>query len=85
VTDIAKQLINFSYGNGLEVALGGGRSMFLPSTTPDPEDAGKFGNRKDGQDLTQQWLANYPQAAYVYDRAGFDAIDRKRFLDDVLI
>jgi alkaline phosphatase len=78
VTDIAKQLINFSYGNGLEVALGGGRSMFLPSTTPDPEDAGKFGNRKDGQDLTQQWLANYPQAAYVYDRAGFDAIDPKQ-------
>jgi alkaline phosphatase len=52
--------------------------MFLPSTTPDPEDAGKFGNRKDGQDLTQQWLANYPQAAYVYDRAGFDAIDPKQ-------
>lgn len=78
VTDIAKQLINFSYGNGLEVALGGGRSMFLPSTMPDPEDAGKFGNRKDGQDLTQQWLTNYPNAAYVYDRAGFEAIDPKQ-------
>ena len=34
--DIAKQLIDFSYGDGLEVALGGGRQKFLPKTTQDP-------------------------------------------------
>src|SRR5215204_6508759 len=28
--DIARQLIEFKYGDGLEVALGGGRSKFLP-------------------------------------------------------
>lgn len=76
-SDIAKQLLDFNYGNGLEVAMGGGRSMFLPNTTPDPEDAGKFGGRKDGLDLTQQWLSQYPKSAYVYDKAGFDAIDAK--------
>jgi alkaline phosphatase len=31
--DIARQLIEFAHGDGLEVALGGGRNKFLPSTT----------------------------------------------------
>lgn len=78
VSDIAMQLVDFSYGNGLEVALGGGRSMFLPDTTKDPEDAGKFGGRKDGHDLTQQWLGKYSKPAYVYDKVGFDAVDPKQ-------
>jgi alkaline phosphatase len=78
VTDIAKQLINFNYGNGLEVAMGGGRSKFLPETLSDPEDAGKTGGRKDGIDLTQQWLGKYQKSAYVFDKAGFDAIDAKK-------
>ena len=77
VSDIARQLVDFNYGNGLEVALGGGRSMFLPNTVADPEDAGKFGGRKDGLDLTQEWLGNYSKSAYVYDKTGFDAIDPK--------
>ena len=77
VSDIAKQLIDFNYGNGLEVALGGGRSMFLPNTVADPEDAGKFGGRKDGVDLTQEWLRKYSKSAYVYDKAGFDDVDPK--------
>lgn len=78
VKDIAKQLIDFSYGNGPEVVLGGGRSYFLPNTTKDPEDAGKFGIRKDGLDLTQQWLAKYSKSAFVFDKAGFDAVDAKQ-------
>jgi len=75
IGDIARQLVNFGYGNGLEVALGGGRSMFLPASQADPEDEGKTGGRKDGLDLTRQWLKQYPKAAYVYDKAGFDAVD----------
>ncbi|MBD9361711.1 alkaline phosphatase [Methylomonas sp. EbB] len=78
VRDIAKQLLDFEYGNGLEVVLGGGRNMFLPETTPDPEDSDKFGSRKDGVDLTLRWLTQYPKAAYVYNKAGFDAIDSKQ-------
>lgn len=30
--DIARQLLEFPYGDGLEVALGGGRSYFMPNT-----------------------------------------------------
>ena len=78
VRDIAKQLLEFGYGNGLEVALGGGRGMFLPNTTPDPEDSGKFGGRSDGVDLTQRWLTQYPKSAYVYSKAGFEAVDPKQ-------
>lgn len=78
VKDIARQLVDFNIGNGLEVALGGGRSMFLPTTVADPEDTDKTGGRKDGLDLTKQWLSKYPKSAYVYDKAGFDAIDAKK-------
>ena len=44
--DIADQLVNWPYGDGLEVALGGGRSYFLPKATADPEDEGKTGRRR---------------------------------------
>lgn len=78
VKDIARQLIDFNVGNGLEVAMGGGRSMFLPNTLTDPEDADSKGGRKDGLDLTKQWLSKYPKSAYVFNKAGFDAIDSKQ-------
>ena len=48
-----------TYGDGLEVAMGGGRGYFLPATTDDPEDEGKKGKRKDGKDLTKAWLDRY--------------------------
>lgn len=73
--DIARQLIEFRYGDGLEVALGGGRRYFLPNTAPDPEAAGRSGGRKDGRDLTAEWTTRYPAAAYVWNKAQFDAID----------
>jgi alkaline phosphatase len=78
VSDIAKQFVEFKYGNGLEVAMGGGRSYFLPSTTTDPEESSKKGKRKDNRDLTQEWLAKYPtKSAYVFDQKGFDEVDAK--------
>ena len=73
--DIARQLIEFPFGDGLEVALGGGRGMFLPETATDPEDAGRHGSRKDGRDLTAEWVADYPGSAFVWNRAQFDAIN----------
>lgn len=73
--DIARQLVEFPRGNGLEVALGGGRAYFLPNTSADPEDVGKKGRRKDGRDLTQQWLHAYSNSAFVWNKAQFDAID----------
>ncbi len=72
--DIARQLIEFPYGDGLDVVLGGGRSYFLPNTVPDPEDAGSFGRRRDGRDLTREWSSR-PGSSYVWNRAQFDAIN----------
>lgn len=72
--DIARQLVEFSIGGGLDVALGGGRSKFIPLTANDPEDAGRKGSRKDGRDLTAEWAAR-PNSAYVWNKAQFDAIN----------
>ena len=74
VKDIARQLIEFPYGNGLEVALGGGRSYFLPETSADPEYSSQSGRRTDGRDLTAEWAAE-PNAAYVWNKTDFDLID----------
>ncbi len=73
--DIARQLIEFPIGNGIEVAMGGGRRYFIPNTMADPEDAGKTGQRADGRDLTAEWLAQYSNSAYAWNQAQFDAID----------
>jgi len=73
--DIASQLIDFSYGNGLEVAMGGGRRSFLPRTEADPEDEGKTGERDDGRNLTQEWVTKNPNSTYIWNQAEFDALD----------
>jgi alkaline phosphatase len=77
VKDIATQLVDFNVGNGIEVALGGGRSYFLPNTTPDPEYPTRKGRRTDGRDLTTDWAAR-PGAAYVWNKAQFDAVDTQK-------
>ena len=72
--DIARQLIEFPHGDGLEVALGGGRRAFLPKTAPDHEDPSTFVKRLDGRNLINEWLAQ-PNSSFVYDQAGLDAVD----------
>ena len=73
--DIARQLVEFSHGDGLEVALGGGRGKFLPRTATDPEYQDKSGERLDGRDLTREWQARHAKSAYVWSKAQFDALD----------
>jgi alkaline phosphatase len=77
VKDIAAQLVDFNVGDGMEVALGGGRPYFEPSTKADPEYPTRRGRRTDGRDLTAEWAAK-PGAAYVWNKAQFDAVDPKR-------
>jgi alkaline phosphatase len=72
--DIATQLVDFPYGDGIEVALGGGRRAFLPETMNDPEDVEETGRRADGRDLTEAWLEK-SNSAYVWNQEGFDAVD----------
>lgn len=76
--DIARQLIEFPYGNGLEVALGGGRKSFLPEGTRDPEyPSAKRNNpnRVDGRDLTSEWRAVRSGSKYVWNLEQFRSID----------
>lgn len=77
VKDIAAQLIDFPYGDGIEVALGGGRSNFLTTGMADPEYPTRTGSRTDGRDLTTEWLQK-PKSAYVWNQAQFDAIDPRK-------
>ncbi|NJD06114.1 MAG: alkaline phosphatase [Methylococcaceae bacterium] len=74
VPDIAAQLIDFNFNGGIDVALGGGRTRFIPNTKLDPE-YGVKGKRKDNRDLTQDWLATRTNAAYVWNLADFHSVD----------
>lgn len=69
--DIADQLVSYSYGDGVDVILGGGRRHFLPS-----EEGGK---RQDGRDLTTEWLQRYEdsgeQAVYLQSGTELDGQD----------
>lgn len=73
--DIARQLIEFPYGDGLEVAMGGGRTNFLPVEASDPESSDEKGGRRDKHNLTEEWTAKGGNHVYVFDKRGFDAID----------
>ncbi|MBV9241217.1 MAG: alkaline phosphatase [Acidobacteria bacterium] len=73
--DIARQLIEFKYGDGLEVAFGAGRNKFIPNTTPDPLLPNVKGERTDGRDLTQEWVAKRSGSAVVYNKQQLAAID----------
>jgi alkaline phosphatase len=80
--DLARQLVEFpgpgGNGDGLEVALGGGRHHFRPRGEPDPEDATRPGRRLDGRDLTTEWQARRDDATYVWRRDQLLALDLDR-------
>lgn len=65
--DIASQLLDFPEG-GLRVAMGGGRSNFLPRETADPEYPDRTGRREDGRDLVAEWRARHPDGTYATTR-----------------
>ena len=71
--DIARQLIEFPYGDGIDLAFGGGRAHFLPKETPDPEDEGASGARGDGRDLTAEWTSKSSDHLFVWNEAQFNA------------
>lgn len=75
VSDIAKQLIEFPLGDGLEVALGGGRAYFYTDSEKDPEYPLINGTRNDGRSLWREWATRYSNAHYVWNQAQFAAID----------
>lgn len=77
-TDIARQMIEWPHGNGLDVMLGGGRQHFLPAIVVDPEYPSAKGKRADGKDLSTIWKAANPNGAYVWNSESFAAVDAKK-------
>ena len=80
VKDIARQMIEVSprVRQSLKVAMGGGRTYFLPNSVMDPEYAKDKGRRLDGRDLTQEWVTSrspYGRASYAWNKAQFDAFE----------
>ncbi|MFK2906027.1 alkaline phosphatase [Dyella ginsengisoli] len=72
--DFAAQLVDFP-GGGLTVAMGGGRTEFLPAGAADPEHATAVGRRLDGRNLVAEWTARHPQGRYVWNQHQLDALD----------
>lgn len=73
--DIARQLIEFRHGDGLEVALGGGRAKFMPKEAADIQNPKQFGVRLDGRDLTAEWQKKYSGSQYVWNKQQLAAVD----------
>lgn len=75
--DLARQLVEFPFGRGIDVALGGGRTEFMPADQRDPEYPGLPGKRLDGRDLIAAW-SRRGGAAYVWNETQLKAIDPAR-------
>ena len=73
--DIARQFVEFDVGDGIEVALGGGRREFLPASDIDPEYPEFPGRRLDGRDLVAEWRVRHPEGRVVWDAAQMSAFD----------
>ncbi|GJQ80048.1 hypothetical protein Trydic_g19336 [Trypoxylus dichotomus] len=80
--DIAYQFVHGKTGRNLNVALGGGRSNFLPGGFVDEE--GVVGHRLDGRNLVEEWLRSKKEAnaTYVWKKA--DLLDVRDDVDYLL-
>jgi alkaline phosphatase len=74
-TDLARQFVEPRVGDGIDVALAGGRAQFMPASTPDPEHPDRAGRRADGRDLVAQWRTQHPDGDYVWNAAQLAALD----------
>jgi len=72
--DIARQLVEFDRGDGIDVILGGGRVPLLPSTERDPEYGEVPGGRRDGRNLVDEWRAAAVGRRYVWNAEQFAAL-----------
>jgi alkaline phosphatase len=69
--DIARQLVEYDIGGGIDVVLGGGRREFMPDDSRDPEYPEQAGRRKDGRDLIGEWRERYSGGRYVWNLGQF--------------
>lgn len=69
--DIARQLIEFSHGDGVDLILGGGRANFIPEGVQDPEHKEKNGKRTDERNLIKEWMNARKGRSYVWRTSDF--------------
>ena len=65
--DFAQQLVDFPYGDGIDVVMGGGKESFLPNS--------EGGVRQDDQNLIQRWQEKHPGAHFIETAAQLQALD----------
>ena len=75
--DIARQLVEFDFGDGIEVILGGGRAQFLPIDSEDPEYPERNGTRTDGRNLIDEWAIQSNERKYVWNLEAFSNLNPK--------
>jgi alkaline phosphatase len=73
--DLARQLVEFPHGDGIDVVLGGGRAQFRRRTQLDPERPELPGARADGHDLIAAWQARHPEGVFVWSRDQLAEVD----------
>lgn len=71
--DIARQLVEYDLGGGIDVVFGGGRRAFLHSGDRDPEYADTTGRRDDGN-LIDTWKERHEDGHYVWNLEGFNTM-----------
>ena len=76
--DIARQLVEFSHGSGIDVMFGGGRALFLPRDVADPANPEQRGLRADGRNLIEQWKAAHPRGAFVWNATQLSQVSTSR-------
>ena len=72
---LARQLVEFKYGDGVDVALGGGRKNFYPKEEKGPDNL--KGVRSDERNLTNEWLLKSKDHIYVWNKEAFENINHK--------
>jgi len=73
--DLARQLVEFEHGDGIEVILGGGRAAFLPKGMEDPEYGNPVGVREDERNLINEWTAGAEDRQFIWNTAQFKALE----------
>lgn len=73
--DIARQLLDYARGTGIDVVLGGGLNKFLPAAKADPRYPNARGARMDGRNLMAEWRKAQPKTAFVSTGSELAALD----------
>lgn len=68
-------MIEFEYGDGIDIAFGGGRKNFFPIEDKDVEIANLTGKRGDKRNLIKEWLNKTTNRKYVHNLNGFNYLD----------